>query len=396
MSELIMNTVSGMYDEVAEIQNLNKVEGFDPRRYMRIIQKEGQAGKYYLDVVYRKLWFRLKYPEGKIVKKILKLTDQMAIVEAKVYLSRNDAEDSFISNAMAQKYLTVDEQFGNKFVELAETAAVGRALADAGFGLQFADTEGDLDPEITDAPLDPNLMVGSPNMPMPDGTYMDEELLNPADVMLDETETISVNDIPGQYGIESYIPTPDDVMQAAQVQEMQNQQMAQTNMPSGQPVQNMIPMQTTAQKMPGMGQMMPQQTMQQSVSQQRPTGNNNMQSAAPATQQSQTQNRLQNRNSQSASAGNTPMQKAGSSIGKQTMQTIDKKLPVEQIYAMLNRETAASVVVPIGVFKNKTLGQVAIEKPASLEWYITSYGGPDNLLRAAAKFLMDAAMGQAS
>lgn len=297
MSELIMNTVSGMYDEVAEIQNLNKVEGFDPRRYMRIIQKEGQAGKYYLDVVYRKLWFRLKYPEGKIVKKILKLTDQMAIVEAKVYLSRNDAEDSFISNAMAQKYLTVDEQFGNKFVELAETAAVGRALADAGFGLQFADTEGDLDPEITEAPLDPNLMVGSPNMPMPDGTYMDEELLNPADVMLDETETISVNDIPGQYGIESYIPTPDDVMQAAQAQ---------------------------------------------------------------------------------------------------TMQTIDKKLPVEQIYAMLNRETAASVVVPIGVFKNKTLGQVAIEKPASLEWYITSYGGPDNLLRAAAKFLMDAAMGQAS
>lgn len=297
MSELIMNTVSGMYDEVAEIQNLNKVEGFDPRRYMRIIQKEGQAGKYYLDVVYRKLWFRLKYPEGKIVKKILKLTDQMAIVEAKVYLSRNDAEDSFISNAMAQKYLTVDEQFGNKFVELAETAAVGRALADAGFGLQFADTEGDLDPEITEAPLDPNLMVGSPNMPMPDGTYMDEELLNPADVMLDETETISVNDIPGQYGIESYIPTPDDVMQVAQAQ---------------------------------------------------------------------------------------------------TMQTIDKKLPVEQIYAMLNRETAASVVVPIGVFKNKTLGQVAIEKPASLEWYITSYGGPDNLLRAAAKFLMDAAMGQAS
>lgn len=297
MSELIMNMVSGMYDEVAEIQNLNKVEGFDPRRYMRIIQKEGQAGKYYLDVVYRKLWFRLKYPEGKIVKKILKLTDQMAIVEAKVYLSRNDAEDSFISNAMAQKYLTVDEQFGNKFVELAETAAVGRALADAGFGLQFADTEGDLDPEITEAPLDPNLMVGSPNMPMPDGTYMDEELLNPADVMLDETETISVNDIPGQYGIESYIPTPDDVMQAAQAQ---------------------------------------------------------------------------------------------------TMQTIDKKLPVEQIYAMLNRETAESVVVPIGVLKNKTLGQVAIEKPASLEWYITSYGGPDNLLRAAAKFLMDAAMGQAS
>ncbi|MFR0802740.1 MAG: hypothetical protein ACLSHX_17825 [Suilimivivens sp.] len=98
--------------------------------------------KYYLDVVYRKLWFRLKYPNGKIAKKLIKLTDQVAIVEAKVYLDRNDPEESFIANALAQKYLTGDDQFGNKYVELAETAAVGRALADTGFGLQFADLEG--------------------------------------------------------------------------------------------------------------------------------------------------------------------------------------------------------------------------------------------------------------
>lgn len=44
----------------------------------------------------------------------------------------------------------------------------------------------------------------------------------------------------------------------------------------------------------------------------------------------------------------------------------------------------------------KTLGQVAVEKPANLQWYVDSYGGPDNLLRAAAKFLIDAALGQAS
>ena len=83
MSEMTMNTGS-MYEEVAEIQNLNKVEGFDPRRYMRTIQDEGQPARYYLDVAFRKLWFRLKYPEGKIVKHILKLTDQVAIVEGTV------------------------------------------------------------------------------------------------------------------------------------------------------------------------------------------------------------------------------------------------------------------------------------------------------------------------
>ena len=49
----------------------------------------------------------------------------------------------------------------------------------------------------------------------------------------------------------------------------------------------------------------------------------------------------------------------------------------------------------MGYHKGKTLGQLALEKPKALEWYISSYGGPDNLLRAAAKFLLDAALGQA-
>ena len=127
MSETMVAEAGYMYDEVPAIQNFNKVDGFDPRKYMRLIGEEGQPGKYYLDVAFRKLWFRLKYPEGKIVKKLLKLTENVAIVEARVYLNRNDAEDNFISNALAQKYHTADEQFGNKFVELAETAAVGRA-----------------------------------------------------------------------------------------------------------------------------------------------------------------------------------------------------------------------------------------------------------------------------
>lgn len=70
---------------------------------------------------------------------------------------------------------------------------------------------------------------------------------------------------------------------------------------------------------------------------------------------------------------------------EQKKPAIRKDMPVEEIYKMLTRETAAAVVVPMGFNKGKTLGQVAVEKPNSLEWYVTSYGGPDNLLRAAAK-----------
>lgn len=75
---------------------------------------------------------------------------------------------------------------------------------------------------------------------------------------------------------------------------------------------------------------------------------------------------------------------------------IRKDMPLEQIYSLLTPETAAAVVINIGFNKGKTLGQLAVEKPASLDWYVNAYEGPDNLLRAAAKYLMDAALQKAS
>ena len=343
MGELTANTAY-MYDEVEGIRNLNKVEGFDPRKYMRVIQQEGQAGKYYLDVAFRKLWFRLKYPEGKIVKKILKLTDQVAIVEARVYLNKNDAEENFISNALAQKYMTADGQFGNKYVELAETAAVGRALSDAGFGLQFADKEEDIDPEVTEAPFEPQMLAGANGM---EETFQNEMLSG--ENMGGET-ILQDENIPGQYGIESYIPMPEEVGQA----------MGMTpamSLNSGMAHQNQ-PQQNQSQR----NQPKPAQT---------PAAN-----AAPQTGRQAVNNAPAGKSAQSAA-------------------NIRKDMPVEQIYSMLNRDSAAAVVIPMGFNKGKTLGQVAVEKPANLQWYVDSYGGPDNLLRAAAKFLIDAALGQA-
>ncbi len=363
MGETTVNAAY-MYDEVEEIRNLNKVEGFDPRRYMRIIGQEGQAGKYYLDVAFRKLWFRLKYPEGKIVKKILKLTDQVAIVEARIYLHRNDSEENFIANALAQKYRTEDGQFGNKFVELAETAAVGRALSDAGFGLQFADKEEDIDPEVTEAPFEPQFLSGSGIDGEVLGEMLSGEDMENGTALLDEN-------IPGQYGIENYIPMPEEVGQAMGMTPAmsQNGNMAQQNRQS-QPQQNQ-------QQRNGVQQSQPRQNQQQS-NQPQPKP-----AQAPAAKTAPQPGRQ--------AASNAP-------AGKNTQgaANIKKDMPVEQIYSMLDRDSAAAVVIPMGYNKGKTLGQVAVEKPANLQWYVDSYGGPDNLLRAAAKFLIDMALGQAS
>ncbi len=393
MNEMTMNSAC-MYDEVAEIRNLNKVEGFDPRKYMRLIQNEGQAGKYYLDVAYRKLWFRLRYPEGKIVKKILKLTEQVAIVEARVYLNRNDDEDNFISNALAQKYMTADGQFGNKFVELAETAAVGRALSDAGFGLQFADREGDMDPEVTEAPFDAQMVAGMGGM-LPEGTYMDSALQEDA---AGNGEILQEETFPGQYGIEEYIPMPEDVEQAMGMTPAMQQtgagpaarQAAQGTAPAA--AQGRQAQQPAQAQQPQQAQRPTQ--VQQPVQGMTPAMQDNQAAQTPA----QGGTAAQNANRPAAQkAGNTAGRNAASAKGgnAQAAGGIRRDMPVEQIYPMLNRDSAAAVVIPMGFNKGKTLGQVAVEKPANLQWYVDSYGGPDNLLRAAAKFLIDAALGQA-
>ena len=320
-----MSEQTYMYEQETVVAALHQVEGFDPRKFMRLIQKEDQSSRYYLDVAYRKLWFRLCYPEGKIVKTIRSITAQMAIVEARVYLNKNDPDDSYVANAFAQKFRE-DSEIGQKYVELAETAAVGRALSDAGFGLQFADREKEMDPEVTEAPIDEEVMAGTPICP----ENIPEEVFGSS-----VGEPLMEDMIPGQCGIEDYIPMPDEVMRVAEASKEEVQQPKAALQPKAAPQPTKKSEQTPQE-----------QFMQNNV--------------APE-----------------------------STVG------ITRDMPVNDIYGKLTRDLAVKVVVSAGCYKGKTLGQIAVEKPGSLQWYVDSYKGPDNLLRAAAKYLLDQALAPA-
>ena len=75
------NQSTTMYESVPVVSELNKVTGFDPLKFIRRTNK----GEKKLDLKYKKLWFRLKYPNGRIKLSALKITDQLAIIEARVY-----------------------------------------------------------------------------------------------------------------------------------------------------------------------------------------------------------------------------------------------------------------------------------------------------------------------
>ena len=284
MNEAIIN-------EMTAISELNRVDGFDPSKFMRKLTKVDENGqpseRMYLEVSYRKLWFRLKHPEGAIRKFIREVNDQFAIMEARVYLDRRDPEESYIANAIVKRYFHPEDKLCDKYLEIAETAAVGRALADAGFGIQFTDSSENPESGVVDSPIGVPYGMG-------------------------------VNTITGEVMHTPQTPAP--AAANAAVNSAPNGVSMTAPMPQTQPIQSA----PQAQPAP----------------------------AVPAF---------------------TP------------------EMSVEQILPMMTMQFAINYEVDCGVFKGKRLGQVAQETPQSLEWYVTSYRGKNNVLRAAAKFLLDKA-----
>lgn len=159
---------SMLYETNDAVRALNKVEGFEPKDYLRKeVSEEGVS--FYLDTKYRLLWFRLKYDNGKIVKIPKALNKEYATFEVRIYADKNDAEDNFLANGFASRYKDdTNEKFGLNFVESAETAALGRALKDAGFGTQFCDIALPNDQTIVDAGVHISFDLGNDGITTPE------------------------------------------------------------------------------------------------------------------------------------------------------------------------------------------------------------------------------------
>ena len=122
------NTVS-MYEAVPVVSELNQVPGFNPLKFLR----RTKDGGWKLDLKIKKLWFRLKYPTGRIKLSALKITDQLAIIEARVYFDKNDAQPAASFTAQRENKATP----GGLYIESAQHGAIDEALSAAGFGIQF-------------------------------------------------------------------------------------------------------------------------------------------------------------------------------------------------------------------------------------------------------------------
>ena len=302
-----------LYQKNQAVAALNRVEGFEPLEFARTIKQEDQEDQLYLDVKYRKLWFRLANPLGRISSHIVWFNENVALAEAKIYLNYTDAPENYIANAFSMKFRSEDPKFGDKFLEMAETAAVGRALSDAGYGVQFADVGESNDPAQVDA--------GIP--------------------------------VPMQYpeaGISPYGGEPVSTGQPG----YNSRNHYAGNTPAG----NMVYPGSTAESSPS------QSMMNQFYRQAQVQGN---MMGASVQQMKPT-----------VAAPDIPL---------------DKNLPVEELVNRMTYEQAKAVVIGgKGKFGGKTMGQVAVESPSSLDYFATSYRGHNNLIPAAARVLLNQAL----
>jgi hypothetical protein len=321
-----------MYDAIPAVSELNKVPGFNPLKFLR---KTADGPK--LDLKYKKLWFRLKHPSGRTKLTALRITDQLAIIEAKVYFDKNDANPngSFIATRYAQSTP------GGLYIEAAQHDAMDAALSDAGFGVQFLPAE----------PANAAEAVRS-TVPVKEAAIVEtrDERMNPVFSVEKETPTVTerapaaaeasltpaVAEAPAPHAAEA---APATIVEAPAFQAEKSASVTQDTIPAPAPAQAEA---MTAEAPPAV-------TLESLSSPAEPSGNP---SEVPAAYTPDT--------------------------------------PVDDICAVMTMEEAGDVIVPVGTCKDWTLSQVADRRPASLKWYLNGYNGNDNILRAGAKLMLEA------
>lgn len=116
---------------------------FNPQQHMTNLK-----GKDYLEVKWRLVWFRDEHPQGSITTEVVQC-DPVIVIRAQVH----NADGVIMASGIGSCVPASGKVYAGREFEKAETAAIGRALAHAGFGTQFSDDDDDL-VHLADAPIE--------------------------------------------------------------------------------------------------------------------------------------------------------------------------------------------------------------------------------------------------
>lgn len=120
-----------------KISTINAVEGFDPTPLaVQYSDLNSGESRWRLPVLNQIAWFRLRYPEGRLAVSVTPNKDCF-VATARIYHHYTDPLEQFLAEATASRGYLQDKPTVSPR-EWAQTAAIGIALRNAGFGLQFS------------------------------------------------------------------------------------------------------------------------------------------------------------------------------------------------------------------------------------------------------------------
>ena len=402
------------------LETLNYVEGFQPQDFLVNLAPEGStAPQWYMPVQYRMLWFRLKYPNGVIRKKILKLDEKLVIVEAKVYGDKADGAEDYLASAWAQRCFDPTTTYGMRHVECAETSAEGRALGKAGFGSQYSEADPDepKEPAPVDTPagINPNPPQKESNM----GLLLKNkgQRINPYQALLKQAQAAGQeNQQPESTEEEPQQPQPTEQEPSNQVVADESQQpQSPEQEPSNQVVADESQQsQSTEQENPSNlvtsnENQQPQSTEQenpsnlvasnenqqpQSTEQENPSNpvisNKNQQiqqaeqlpSNVPIHQAQSTENSIENPANRDSKTAQQPEKNKNASVPTNDMTE-------DEIKQLMTMDIALNAVCNVAAIKGKKMQDVLSTNPSVIEWIIQRYNGTNKVMKAAAVYLYE-------
>ena len=369
------DNVPMMYEVFPAVAALNQVQGFNPLKMLRrIISPKTGEEVLRLDLQYKKLWFRLRHPDGRIRVNPLRITEQIAIYEAQVYLNREDPAPvcSFTSS------ISKEEAPDGNYIQAAQDDAVDNALSDAGFGIQLSD-------------------VSTPERLRHYGSEIPVSQLN-------GNAAVSAGQVKVTQPVRKpVVQAPSAPEPSATAAEQSPAHKAAKRPAQPAPAKNVVQPTVSAPtvKAPAVQQAPAQTVVPQTVNTSpvvKPTAVAQPQPAQEVHAANAALEVLRSGNSAPAAPAQTVATTAPAAVAEAD----DKDLPFtfgpaynnsmspEEIAAVMTLEQARAVVVDTGVCKGMTMGEVAEKRPVSLKFYIFGgYRGDNNILKAAAKVIYE-------
>ena len=354
---------NAVINSVPAASELRKVAGFNPLKFLQRTTSERTGEKVLkLDLSYKRLWFRLACPNGRMVVKPLRVNDQMAVFEAMVYASKDDPEPlaRFTSTVSAQ------EIPDGKFVQAAQDAALNEALENAGFGIQLCDlVEGTGTARYgSEIPLATVMEARNAAPAQP------QEIKQTAPVA--EVRSAAAKTAPAQtpnaapktveaakpVAVETPVSAPEPVVQPNVAALVMKEQPAEQHVPDMGAMNELLGKQSAA--------VVTDFPMPAPVAQ-----------AEEATVTTETK-----------APAITVTEEPTATVAEPAAPSYTPDMSVEEISERMTLDEARNYVVNSGVCKGWTLAQVAERRAPSLRFYVFSDNG-DNVLKAAATLVLN-------